>query len=157
MHRRNTYIVSGGNVDDPWAIQLLRATGSASEYNTNIDLPGLLPQGEVQVRFEVWGQSFVDETPDHRVDLLVNGESILADIASFDGIISYDLSGTVDAADLQENGNTVSVQLPLDQGAPIDQIALNELEIKYPRPLQAIAESLTFETDADEAAVFRFY
>jgi hypothetical protein len=147
------YVVGSPDIDDPWSMHNLYAVGRPATHEIDIELPGMLSSGEVSVSFEVWGQGGVDESPDHRVDLQVNGSSILPEIAEFEFYDIHEMQGTLDAADLLASGNSVAVHLPLDQGAPYDLIALNRLEIVYPRNLEAINGNLVFTANADAVSV----
>lgn len=114
-----------------------------------VTLPLQAPQavrGPAHLRVRVIGNSSAPVNPDHRLVLALNGARI-ADYA-WDGLEPVVISATVPPGNVLAGENELSLFAPGDTGAPADSVALDWVELTYPRALVLDGSELTFMGEA---------
>lgn len=110
------------------------------QYAVPLTRPSGDTQGILRVAFQ--GRSTDAVSPDHRVHVRINGESV-GEI-SWDGDTAHIAALTLPAGILVDGDNAVQIDLPGSTGASVDVVYLNWIEIDYTRSLQAISDQLDF-------------
>jgi hypothetical protein len=100
----------------------------------SVNLPGIAGPGSI--RISMWG--YYDTY--HEIEVRVNGNP--AGIFNWTGIAFYE--ATIDAADLLEGNNTISLAC----NRQLDGIIVDWLEITYPRTFEAVDDTLRFSHDS---------
>lgn len=86
--------------------------------------------GPATLQVRLYGATGIDAlSPDHHLRLRVNGNP--AGDVWWDGIAPYTATVTVPGAWLRPGENTVSLSLPADTGAPIDDVLLDAIRLEY--------------------------
>ncbi len=101
---------------------------------------------ETVVRLRVIGNSSAPVNPDHRLTVSLNGVQV-ADFA-WDGLDPVVITGTAPAGVLVAGENRLTIAVPGGTGALADSVALDWVELSYPRALVVDGSELTFEADA---------
>ncbi len=127
---------------DRWAWQTLFAP-------VTVTLPLQAPHavaGDATIRVRVIGNSSAPVDPDHHLVVVLNDTQVV-DFA-WDGADPVIISGTIPSGVLRAGENRLQLVAPGDTGAPADSVALDWVELTYPRALLLDAGSLAFEGDA---------
>ncbi|MCP5426527.1 MAG: hypothetical protein H6970_15890 [Gammaproteobacteria bacterium] len=134
VEQQNAYSFTSP-IDDPWYDQWLLAYGRKASLDRPFDLPGYAG-GDATLYLSLWG---VTDWPggrnDHHLIVKVNGQPV--DESWFDG--SVDASRTIELPQdqLQETGNTLTLEAPGDTGFAYDIQAFDRFEVQYPRHTEA--------------------
>jgi hypothetical protein len=99
----------------------------------------------------VWGVTNWPQSPDHRLQVSVNGLQVATD--SFDGLTERIIRVNLPAGLLQEGANTLKLTLPGDTGVAWDMINLDKFSVTYSRRLQAREGRLDFTAAGDSFTV----
>ena len=102
--------------------------------------------GEAELSVHVWGNSDAPVTPNHHLELTLNGTEVAGDV--WGGTGGHTISATVPSGVLRAGDNELLLRAPGDTGAPADSVLLDWVEISYPRQLVADDGRLTFEGSA---------
>ncbi|MEJ5254882.1 MAG: C25 family cysteine peptidase [Acidimicrobiales bacterium] len=128
--QRNYSVTAPG--DDPWYDQLLTARGRPRSTTRTLEVTELATgQGDTRLAVRVWGISRFPTRDEHHVRVAVNGQP-LADVR-FDDAQAPTIEAAVPAGVLVEGANQVTVTLVGDTGVPLDMVALDHIEVTYPR------------------------
>ncbi len=99
---------------------------------------------------------FAGSTPDHNVQIYLNGgQDPVADLTN-DGIVNWQIDVPVTASALQDGDNSIRVAVPGVDGYPFDLIYGDTYEIDYPRQFVAVDNALDFSGQADSFHVTGF-
>jgi subtilisin-like proprotein convertase family protein len=136
---------------DPWFEAPVLAQGSPAEATFPIDIDAVAAAGG-SLQVKLWGvTSWPGDTPDHHVEIYLNGQ-LLSD-QRFDGQVarSYDLP--VSAGTLVDGENELTVRLPGDTGQPFDLVHVDRYGLTYPRRFMARDGRLSFPAATGTIAV----
>lgn len=90
----------------------------------------------------VWGVTNWPQSPDHRLQVSVNGAPI-ADV-TFDGLSEQVIKATLPGGLLRAGENTLTLTLPADTGVKWDMVNFDKLSVTYARKFAARDGRLTF-------------
>ena len=138
--------------DDPWYWRMLYYPGTTG-YGPTADLKFTVQNvapaaGPATVSVDVWGRSFMDGGPDHKVDVLLSGQ-LVAGGHTFDGNTSYQVLAEAATSLLIDGENTLTVKLP-GSVQRYDLVMLEQFTVQYPRKFVAYeGGSLVFRAAGD--------
>ncbi len=126
---------------DPWYEAPILAQGSPAAKTFPLEVSALAGS-DAWLHVDLWGVTNWPATPDHHVQLSVNG-TLLVD-ERFDGLVakSYDLA--LPPGLLFEGTNVLEVRLPGDTGNAFDLVHIDRYSVTYPRQLVARDDRLSF-------------
>jgi hypothetical protein len=129
---------------DPFFDTEMLVFGSPGNWNLPFTIDGYVPAAGPATLVAVLygGTSIANVSPDHHVEILLNGTSLGQ--ASFDGTAGVDFQAPIPPGALADGGNTLTVRLLADTGAPYDLVSLDQFTIRYPRAFQAEGGGLEF-------------
>ncbi len=125
----NAYNVSSPKAD-PWYHTAMAVYTTPKTWDFAAELDNYLPEAApVSLSVDIYGSTEVSLTPDHHVQVQLNGQSV-ADVF-FDGLNRQ----TINAGNLSAlpGVNTLSITLPGNSGAPYDGVVLESYTLSYPR------------------------
>jgi len=130
---------------DPWHARMLMHPWGPKSYSVSMELDGaLLADAPGRVEAVLTGFSdFPEVDPDHRIQLIVNGQVVLEEDVS--GHRAVTLTAEVPAGVLAEGENTVEVSLPGGTAAPYDIVTVDRVSLWYPRALATATNALHVE------------
>jgi len=136
LEDQNEFWVSSPDLEDPYAMAVLYATTSATSKTFTLDLPALnTNSGEANFSINLLGGTDTDAAIDHSVEVVINGTSV--EKVQFSGKKAKLVNVDVATSLLKEVGNSIEIVLPLDIDVAYDLVALDSIEVSYPRYLQA--------------------
>jgi len=138
---QNAYAFAAPN-GDPWYARRIFAYGKAASTTVEFAVDNYVPGGPAWIDVGLWGQTTWSAPDDHHAVVTLNGES-LADVW-FDGIVDQPISEPSDA--LADGTNSVTIELPLDNGVPFDIVMLDNWGATYAREFVAVDGALTFDS-----------
>lgn len=121
---------------DPWFMHSIRSIGAPAERDYQFTIPSLpqsVPQPSLLVTLS-GGLDFpgvASQAPDHHVQVLVNGTTVLSQ--RFDGFSSERLEVSFDDGLLTEGVNDISLRLPGDTGQFADLVMIDSVELRVPQ------------------------
>ncbi len=126
---------------DPWYEAPVLAQASPAEKSFPIEVDALAGS-DARLHLELWGVTNWPSTPDHHLEISLNGTQLVDE--RFDGLVprSYDLP--LPAGLLFEGTNTLTVRLPGDTGNAFDLVHVDRYALTYPRRFAAREGSLRF-------------
>ncbi len=101
-----------------------------------------LASGEGQVTLEVWSNTQAAQSPDHHLRVALNGRPVADE--KWDGPGRHTFTATVPGGVWVEGANVLQVEAPGDLGLAAEVIALDWVEITYPRRFVAEGDRLEF-------------
>ncbi|BDU75932.1 C25 family cysteine peptidase [Mesoterricola sediminis] len=136
---------------DPWFWAKLTAPAAKDIPFT---LPGL-DESSIPSRLTVRiaGKSATGLSPDHHVQVTLNGTRVGDLTWTGTAVSAQELA--VPAGVLAAGTNTLSLVLPGDTGASVDQVLLDAFEVRYGRPLAAVGGRLAFTLPAGASGPVR--
>lgn len=121
------------------------------ELSLPFTLPGLAA-GPGSLRLRLWAHTSSPEvTPDHHVQVWVNGE--LVGDGTHEGQGFWDVEASIHPGLLRSGSNELLLRAPGDTGARVEQDYPDWLELTYPRTLTAEDGHLQFQGSEDEYKV----
>lgn len=90
--------------------------------------------------------------PDHHTRISLNGTPV--DEAYWDGQRAFQHQGTVPPSLLQDDSNTLSIEMLGDTGAEVDQVYVNWIEVEYQAAYVTSRDRLAFHAPAPGAHTF---
>jgi hypothetical protein len=115
---------------DPWYDARIQTTGAPASASRSFVLGERAP-GPVRLTVDVWGGlDFPGSTPDHHVQILVNGQTLTE--RWFDGFTAERIEVAIPESLLLAS-NTLSVRVPRDTGYSADVVLLDGYSVRYPR------------------------
>src|SRR6185295_2243089 len=135
---------------DPWYEAPVLAQGSPAAKSFPLEVDGLAGT-EARLRVELWGVTNWPSTPDHHLQISLDGTRLADD--RFDGLTpkSYDLA--LPPGLLFEGTNTLEVRLPGDTGNAFDLVHVDRYSVLYPRRFVARGGRLSFPAAAGRIEV----
>ena len=128
---------------DPWYDTSLVVYTTPKYWNLPVTINGLAnTTATTNLKLVVWGGTDWPQTPDHHLEVSVNGV-VLAD-HTYDGLIEQSLNLTIPAGVLVEGTNTLRLTLPGDTGMKNEMQRLDQYSITYPHTFIAQDGRLTF-------------
>ncbi len=139
--REQVYAVSAVT-ESPWYDTRMRVTSAPRDWDFDFTVSDLVP-GESRLDLQLFGiTSWVDVSPDHHVQVSVNGQ--LVDDRWFDGWSIENLDIKLPAGLLRKGSNRLTIRLPADTGVAAATVGLSSFTVHYPRSLKAKNGSLSF-------------
>ncbi len=135
---------------------LAAAEEQAFEFSVNH-----LTQGVGKVTVSVWGNADINVSPDHHINILVNGEEILDH--AWDGGSWHGLEANIRNGLLVAGNNTLIIKSSGDTGAIAENIYVDWVEVEYAREpvadkgvlvFNGMAESLLLRGFNEEVLIF---
>lgn len=153
FEQNNLYwsIAPGAPESDYWLWQKLTAPVTAS-YTLQVPSPVTDQGGIAQVYVNLLGRSDTSPHPNHHTVVSFNTSSSTE--IYWDGVTDYTASLTPPMALVKDGANTLSIQLPGDEGFAVDIIYLNRIEMIYLSRLRAIDDRLDFDYPVQGPVVF---
>ncbi len=128
---------------DAWYDTSMLAFKSPKSWEFPFQIDGLASAAETtDLKLTVWGVTNWPQSPDHRLQVSVNGVLVATD--AFDGLVERTIKLKLTAGLLHEGTNTLKLTLPADTGVDWDMINLDRFSVTYPRLLQARDGRLAF-------------
>ncbi len=116
-------------------------------WNLPFSINGLSDSNsQTELKLTVWGTTDWPETPDHRLQVSVNGISLADEL--FDGSVEKTLNLTIPAGVLIEGTNTLRLTLPGTTGVKHEIQRLDQFSISYPSRFLAQNGYLEFNSAA---------
>ncbi|MEP7010469.1 MAG: C25 family cysteine peptidase [Acidobacteriota bacterium] len=126
---------------DPWyeAPVLAQGRPTAKSFPIEVDAPA---STEARLHVDLWGVTNWPSTPDHHLQISLDGTQLVDE--RFDGLTakSYDLP--LPPGLLFEGTNTLEVRLPGDTGNAFDLVHVDRYAVSYPRRFVARNDRLSF-------------
>jgi len=147
IEQETMYDFLSPSTTDPWHFgQLFSFGGISRDYNFNLDNVA----GDASIDAQVYGLGDLPiEGNDHHYTLSLNGVEFADE--QFEGQTVSDTQAS--DVPLLEGENTITVQVLVIAGAAFDTIALNQLEVRYPRNTVAVDGYLEGFFDSAQAVV----
>lgn len=126
---------------DPWYEAPVLAQGSPAAKSFPLEVDALAAQ-DARLRVDLWGVTNWPSTPDHHLQISLNGTQLVDE--RFDGLVarSFDLALPPDL--LFPGTNTLEVRLPGDTGNAFDLVHVDRYSLSYPRQFVARGDRLSF-------------
>ncbi|MCH8476707.1 MAG: C25 family cysteine peptidase [Wenzhouxiangella sp.] len=116
--------------EDPWFDARLSTAGNPVQIQREFELGPRAP-GSALLEVDVWGGlDYPGETPDHHVELWLNGQRIASH--RFDGLVAERIVVELEDQWLAEN-NELIIRLPGDTGYPADVVQFDGFTVTLPR------------------------
>ncbi|WP_334142065.1 C25 family cysteine peptidase [Rhabdothermincola sp.] len=144
VEQQRSYSVTAPG-SDPWYDQLLSARGRPRSVSRTVEVSApATGQGDAVLAVGLWGLSRMPVPNEHHVRIALNGR-LLTD-TYFDDAEAPTLEMAVPDGLLVEGANEVTVTLVGDTGVPLDMVALDRIELRYPRSTAGGAQALRLRT-----------
>lgn len=143
---QNAYSFASPNQNDPWYADRVVALRKPASKTVSLELENYVPGGNTgsvspSLTARVWGGTDLPGgANDHHVRFKLNGQPVMSQ--TFDGFARKEMTTAV--SNLRAGANSVTMELPLDQGFEFEAVNLNEVELSYPRAFIAKEDALTF-------------
>ena len=137
----------GSPLEDPWVDTRMLAFSSARSFDFDFVVDDLLPEPASRLEVDLWGVTDLPESPDHHVQVLVNG--VLLEDRVFDGLAVQRFELSLPPGLLQEGGNRMTLVLPADLGVLFDLVNFEGFRVTYPRRFVAGPGGLSFEAKGE--------
>lgn len=134
------YLVTDPDADFWYWNYVLAGDANQGAPQFTVLTPGAVAAGTAMLRAYLQGGTESITGSRHHAHVLVNGVEV--GNAAWEGIVSYTLTATFDAAQLVDGNNTVTVQGELDPGVSLSAFAINSFDLDYPRAYQAVDNRL---------------
>lgn len=129
---------------DPWYDTALLAYGAPFSQDYTLPVDHLVDgAAAATLTVDVWGLNEWDESPDHHIQVAVNGVPVADEF--FDGVVGHPITVVLPPGLLQEGDNVVTLTLPGDLGTMFDMVILDHISLTYPRAFVVRDGALTFE------------
>lgn len=129
---------------DPWYEEPVLAQGSptAKSFPLEVDALASPSDAETRLRVDLWGVTNWPSSPDHHLEIWLNGTRLVDE--RFDGLVakSYDLP--LPPGLLFEGTNVLEVRLPGDTGNAFDLVHVDRYSVSHPRRFVARGGRLSF-------------
>jgi len=126
---------------DPWYEAPVLSQGSPAAKSFPLEVDALAGT-EARLHVDLWGVTNWPSTPDHHLQISLDGTQLVDE--RFDGLTpkSYDL--TLPPGLLFSGTNTLEVRLPGDTGNAFDLVHVDRYSVSYPRLFVARGDRLSF-------------
>ncbi|MCH9647663.1 MAG: hypothetical protein K0U98_05445 [Deltaproteobacteria bacterium] len=151
-NRRYSFASPNG---DPWFDRRILSFGSPSVERIQLPVEGLSSRsGHAQLQVDLWGVTDFPASPDHHVQIALNGHLLWEQ--TFDGLRAISAEARVPAEILREGNNELSITVPGDTGQPFDLIHLEAARLSYQRRFLARSDRLDFQARGSLFAIDGF-
>jgi len=142
-------------LDDPWYVKKMRANHATSSYTATIHVDSAMREDKVShLEVVVAGDTDFPESPDHHVEVYVNGQFI--DSIMFDGRVRETISAELPSGLVSKGDNTVEIRLPGGTEAAADIVYLDSIRLAYASALDAQSDRLLIsDIEPDRAFTVR--
>jgi len=142
-------------LDDPWYVKKMRANHATSSYTATIHVDSAMREDKVShLEVVVAGDTDFPESPDHHVEVYVNGQFI--DSIMFDGRVRETISAELPSGLVSKGDNTVEIRLPGGTEAAADIVYLDSIRLAYASALDAQNDRLLIsDIEPDRAFTVR--
>lgn len=147
LAEQNKFWITSPNLEDPYYMANLLASTKPISKEFTIDLPQLASNTDnLVLTIGLLGGSDTAQAIDHSVEILFNGEKVAS--KQFSGKSIQNLEALIPAHLAKETGNVLEVVLPLDIDVAYDLVAIDHIEVAYPRTLAADSSALAVTSNA---------
>ena len=142
-------------LDDPWYAARLQAGSGNDSYSASINVPSNFSMRDpARIEVVVAGVTDFSVSPDHHVEVLVNGHSVAE--AIFDGQTENRIRADLEPGILKRGENQVTVRLPGGTTAPADLVFVDTVKATFTSRLVAENDRLLVER-GQAAEAFQAY
>ncbi|HEV7667818.1 MAG TPA: C25 family cysteine peptidase [Thermoanaerobaculia bacterium] len=126
---------------DPWYEAPVLAQGSPAAKSFALEADALAGT-EARLHVDLWGVTNWPSTPDHHLQISLNGTQLVDE--RFDGLVARSFDLALPPGVLFEGTNSLEVRLPGDTGNAFDLIHVDRYALTYPRRFVARGDRLSF-------------
>jgi subtilisin-like proprotein convertase family protein len=126
---------------DPWYEAPVLAQGSPAAKSFPLEVDALAGS-EARLHVELWGVTNWPSTPDHHLQISLNGTQLVDE--RFDGLVARSYDRSLPPGLLFAGTNTLEVRLLGDTGNAFDLVHVDRYSVTYPRYFVARGDRLSF-------------